>query len=66
MTSEDLIKNIDFSLLRNQKLTLLNIIENNDNVNQVEDLEGIIGLINEIQDHAVDDLGMNEDEVFIV
>lgn len=62
--AEELIKGIDFSMLKEQKKVLLILIEDNNNVLVVEKLEGIIGLIDEVQDYAVDVLGFDENLVF--
>lgn len=48
----DLIKKIDFSLLRNQKAYLLSLPKN-------EYIDGVINLIDEIQDFAADELGLS-------
>jgi hypothetical protein len=61
--AEEIIKGIDFPLLKEQKKALLKLIEDIDNVPVLEKLEGIV-LINEIQDSAVDFYGMEEKEVF--
>jgi hypothetical protein len=50
--------------LKEQKKALLAITEDCDDVPKLEKLEGVISLINEIQDYAVDVLGMDENEVF--
>lgn len=63
-TAEELILGIDFPLLKEQKKTLLKLVEDIDNVPVLEKLEGIISLINEIQDSAVDYYGMDENLVF--
>jgi hypothetical protein len=70
MKNEIIIKNIDFSLLKKQKRILLNMImdwgESND-PNQAHDAseaEGLLELITNIQDYAVDVLGYEENEVF--
>lgn len=60
----DLIKSIDFKLLKEQKKLLLQAIEDEDNVQRREAMEGIICLLNFIQDAAVDEYGYNEDDVF--
>jgi len=62
--AEQLIKGIDFPLLKEQKKALLKLIEDIDDVPQLEKLEGVITLINEIQDLAVDVLGYDENLVF--
>ena len=62
--AEELLKGIDFPLLKEQKKALLKLIEDIDNVPVLEKLEGVITLINEVQDLAVDVYGMEENEVF--
>ena len=62
--AEELLKGIDFPLLKEQKKALLKLVEDIDNVPVLEKLEGIISLINEIQDSAVDYYGMDENLVF--
>jgi hypothetical protein len=63
-TAEEIVTGIDFPLLKEQKKALLEVIENTDDVPRLEKLEGIVNLLNEIQDYAVDVLGMDENEVF--
>lgn len=63
-TAEELIQGIDFPLLKEQKKALLETIQNIDDVPRLEKLEGIIVLIDTIQDYAVDVLGMDENVVF--
>jgi hypothetical protein len=65
------IKGIDLNLLREQKDTLLNLQWKSDGngtnfVNSKEflALEGIISLIDHIQDEAVEQHGLDENEVF--
>jgi hypothetical protein len=66
-----LIKQIDLKLLREQKQTLLDL-QYRDNpdgsqilkANEFKALEGIISLIDHIQDEAVEQLGLDENEVF--
>jgi hypothetical protein len=62
--AEELLKGIDFPLLKEQKKALLKLIEDIDNVPVLEKLEGVVSLINEVQDLAVDVYGMEENEVF--
>lgn len=57
-------KGIDWSLLKQQKKSLLKVIENCDDVPVLEHLEGILVLIDEIQDDAVNNFGYDEDLVF--
>lgn len=63
-TAEELIQGIDFELLKEQKKALLEITENCDDVPKLEKIEGVIALINEIQDYAVDILGIDENIIF--
>lgn len=61
---------LNFQQLKEQKDSLIRIIwdwENSDDENNVADaklLLGVVGLIDEIQDQAVDVHGMEENEVF--
>ena len=66
MNVPEFIKKIDWSLLRNQKATLIAVINNmetdgtNDVTNKMiaserDDLDGILNLIDALQDYAVDD-----------
>lgn len=59
------INNIDWELLKKQKNTLLNL-ENCDIFNSIikDDLNGLISLIDSIQDYGVDKLGLNEGDIF--
>lgn len=59
-----IINNIDFPLLRDQKRALYSIREEVLSDEQSDALAGIINLIDAIQDYAVDELGINKDEVF--
>jgi len=60
----EFVRDINWELLRKQKLTLFNLIQEIDNVEQVEHLEGIIYLIDAVQDEAVDNEGVDENLVF--
>ncbi len=68
--NEVVIKNIDFNQLRNQKAILFNMIldwgEADDEQQQkdAKEVEGLIYLLDAIQECAVDELGMDEKEVF--
>ena len=55
---------IDYDLLKFQKKSLLDVIEVVDNEETKEHLTGLLGIIDEIQDHAVDVLGIDETEIF--
>jgi len=61
---ENFLKKINFSLLKKQKQSLLKVIEKTDNVKQLTHLEGILTLINALQDEAVDKYGYSERKVF--
>lgn len=52
--------NVDFALLQKQKAELLKQVWNDDN----DLLEGLINLIDDIQDQSVDKNGVTETEVF--
>ena len=56
--------NIDFAELKTQKTALLNIRKEVLSAEQYEALEGVINLIDAIQDYAVDVLGYDKNEVF--
>ena len=60
----EFVRDINWELLRKQKLTLFNLIQEIDNVEQVEHLEGIIYLIDAVQDEAVDNEAVDENLVF--
>lgn len=62
---ENFINKIDWALLREQKETLNNLY-NSDKLSFIENLhiKGIIKLIDSIQDYAVDEICINEKEVF--
>lgn len=57
------INTIDFKKLRSQKLALLKAIDINCS-SVGEDLQGIVCLIDNLQDFAVDSLGIPEEKVF--
>lgn len=61
----DFVQKIDWGLLRKQKLDLLKVI-NNDSVSpkEKESLEGILLLIDSVQDYAVDTCELPERKVF--
>ena len=59
------LKNIDYSKLREQKDSLIDIINHVDTDSTLEyNLLGILHLIDSIQDYGVDVLGKSEEEVF--
>lgn len=53
---------IDWKLLRKQKLTIVKMAINPDKFNlskkQQDDIDGILNLLDSIQDHAADDLNI--------
>ena len=55
---------IDFSELRIQKRELLRVIAERNLPDSEDDLDGIVHLIDTIQDYVCDELGYNENEVF--
>lgn len=64
-TIESLIKEINFDLLKEQKKQLLLFINTINNKGElIEALEGILKLVDKIQDIAVDELGYKEETVF--
>lgn len=66
-TLNNIFEKMNWGLLRHQKLVLLHLTdEDKDRLtpDEVIAVEGIICLMNDIQDIAVDELGYPEDEVF--
>jgi hypothetical protein len=62
---ENILEKIDYKLLREQKADLLSIIsDKNVSEKQMESLDGIIILIDNIQDYAVMELGISSKTVF--
>jgi hypothetical protein len=65
LKAHDLLDRIDYSELRNQKTEIINMLEGFVlKENQVDALNGILNLIDNVQDYAVDDLGLDENYVF--
>ena len=70
MNAIQLIDRIDWRMLKEQKRTLISVIEDKRDTYTIEardqlgDLEGILELIESIQDCAVDEMGVPEEEVF--
>lgn len=60
------IRKIDFELLRTQKLCLINLINDNTTIDNPDKdlLEGVVSLIDNIQDYAVDKMKYTKKEVF--
>ena len=62
---DNIYANMDWDKLRKQKITLYRLLDENcDNDITKADLDGVIGMIDTIQDHAVDVCGISEDKVF--
>ena len=56
---------IDFTVLKQQKLDLLSVLNSVENQTQIyNSLQGLLGVIDSIQDQAVDVHGYEEKEVF--
>lgn len=55
---------IDYDLLKIQKKSLLDVIELVNNKETKEHLTGLLRIIDSIQDHAVEELGMDENIIF--
>ena len=79
MSHPEFIQKIDWKLLREQKLDVLQIINDiEENAqydsepdselgvynNWIESLEGLISLIDSLQDYATDEMGLSDKEVF--
>ena len=70
MSNKKILRGINWELLREQKLDLLNVIDLHQSETdeaakkQTESLTGILHLIDRIQDTAVDEEGYDEKEVF--
>jgi len=70
MAKKSIFHNMDWKLLREQKLDLLNVIDlhqrktDEAKKRQISSLFGILHLIDSIQDEAVDVDGLDESEVF--
>ena len=57
-THKDFFESIDWELLRERKSALLKIVDDH------PALEGLLTLVDSVQDYAVDELGMPETVVF--
>ena len=59
------ITRIDWEMLKEQKAHFVSVIYSGElKSDQKEALEGILHLLDAIQDHAVDSMGISEEEVF--
>jgi hypothetical protein len=56
---------IDFEMLRGQKLALLELCRTSEGRKRREHLEGLLGLVDNIQDIAVDIYGYDPEKVFL-
>ena len=61
---EQAIKNIDWKDLREQKTTLLKLADFYNSLSIKSNIQGVISLIDTIQDFAVSDYGYSESEIF--
>ena len=65
-SSKDPLPAIDYPALRDQKLTLLEVMTRHDDEPEVIDkLQGLLNLIDAIQDYAADELGIPEEDIFL-
>lgn len=55
---------IDFTVLKEQKAELLKVISETKSKERLENLNGILHLIDGIQDHAVEELGIDENLIY--
>ena len=60
----NLIDEMSWPLLRDQKQTLLETIASVDSIEAKDHLSGLLQLIDAIQDYAVDEYGLSETKVF--
>lgn len=59
--------NIDWSMLREQKLTLLKLLDDEHlSTKQKEDIQGVIHLIDDVQDNAVDSGIWDKKQIFSI
>lgn len=64
LTIPNPIEKIDFTILKTQKSALLTAMRKICNDKESDDLNGIVHLIDAIQDYAVDVMGLNKNDVF--
>lgn len=65
LTPTELFENIDWKLLKEQKHILLEMMDNSPiELHHVEAIEGVIMLINDLQDIAVDYYNKDENLIF--
>ena len=60
----EIILNIDFRALRQQKKSLIEVLNTSTDEIHKNDLMGILNLIDSIQDYAVDELMKDEKSIF--
>ena len=69
-TSKEILEGIDYELLNNQKQILITMIQDwgecndPDQIRDAREVEGLLNLLDDIQDYAIDSLGKDEKEVF--
>lgn len=59
-----MLNRINYSLLKRQKLTVIALLNKEESEYHKDHLEGLLSMIDAIQDHAVNVLGLEEEEVF--
>lgn len=64
MNTPYFIEKIDWSELRNQKNALIEVMNTVVTVEEGQYLEGILGLIDAVQDYAVDEMGLNPTDIY--
>ncbi|WP_285907972.1 hypothetical protein [Pseudodesulfovibrio pelocollis] len=62
--SENIPLDLDMDLLAAQKLLLLRLADESSSKDDSELLDGVIGMIDSLQDHLVDNLGYEEKQIF--
>lgn len=63
-TAQELIEGINWKDLKAQKQALLEVMNLTTDEKKVENLQGILTMIDNVQDFAVDVMGKDENEVF--
>jgi hypothetical protein len=59
-----IVLDINFTVLKEQKAEILKVISETKSKERLENLSGILHLIDAIQDHAVEELGIDENLIF--
>ena len=63
-TTPKFIQNVDWELLREQKQTMLDMISGEEETICTGALQGIVNLLDALQDYAADDMGLGDKVVF--